>query len=176
MPFLLLLFLADNSYAVTLSKIMSRPEGTSVQTYEINQGLGKLIRKTNTFGPANDLRLGQFNSKSDLKSIEKKITALIPAKDFASPKSHEVYLKVNDKLVDPASPLKPKLEKLFASLQQTEWNFVSGIELSSDLTELSEFEDGKIKNKNIFPQAHHCSQLGKELVCLFKDRGILYVP
>jgi hypothetical protein len=175
MPFLLLIFLSFHSEAVTLSKVMSRPEGTSVQAYEIVKGKGKLIRKTNDFGPKNDLRLGVFTSKADLKKAEKKISSLSPKEDYKNLTGHGVYFKVNDKFVNPASPLQSQLEKVFASLQEKDWDFLEGIELSSDLTEMSEWESGKVKQKNIFPQSHYCEQVGKDQVCKFKDRGILYV-
>ncbi len=176
MPFYFLFLIVLNAQAVTLSKIMSRPEGTSVQTYEIVKGQGKLFRKTNIYGPKDDLRLGLFTSKTNFKSTEQRINNLSPKEDFKIIEDHRVFLKVNDKFVDPASPLQQKLEQEFASLQQAEWNFLDGIELTADLTEMSEFENGKLKQKKIFPQSYHCAQMNKDQVCKFKDTGILYVP
>ncbi len=175
MPFFFVFLFVLNVDAVNLSRVMSQPEGASVQTYEIVKGQGKLHRKTNFFGPRNDLRLGLFTTRSNLKSIERKINSLTPSQDFKNPEGHVIYFKVDDKFVDPTSPLHSKLEKQFAALQKKEWDFVNGIELSADLTELREFKDGKLKQKTIFPQSHHCDQVNKELVCKFKDTGILYV-
>jgi hypothetical protein len=102
MPFLILVLFSLQSYAVTISRIMSRPEGTSVQTYQIENGKAQLERKTNAFGPSNDLRLGSFHTNKNFASVEKKLMKLTPPASSEAPQGHEIFFKVGDRVIKPA--------------------------------------------------------------------------
>lgn len=178
MPILLALVFALSASAVTISRVQSVPEGTSVLTYKIEKGKGTQERKTNAFGPENDYRLGTFVTKENLAKTEKAISALLVGRKSTrnSPPEHAPFFMVNGQIITPGSPLSQALEKEFAKLQTTDWEFQSGVELATDLSELKEVKDGKITQKKPFAFDYHCDPMGKKKICRFDEGKILYVP
>ncbi len=187
---LILCLLSFSVRAVTLTKYLSTPQGFYQQTFELNQGKAIYHKTSNLFDPSpGDLRSGELITLADTSEPYKKLTLLDEQlkkvdqtlKDFentdlkkiAGSGNHKVVIKLGEYVIPQESKYYQELDNQFRALQALKWKLDKGFELSTDLSEVSVFENGKLKKKESFPKSSYCHSSSSE--CTYFGGGKIRV-
>ena len=177
---LITFLLSANSYALTLSKMRSLNEGTSVQTLTTDAKSLTLKKESNLFDKKLEPRLGVFTTDDKGKDISEAITSAVKQNpgDFTKDLSklgHADLFKVDDKFVTPGSPLHLSLQKTFERLQTLHWTHQSGVELIFRKGKLIPIENGKQMKAQVFIPQMSCNNPAPPTLCKIKNQGLIYV-
>ena len=191
MKYLFLFLVTMNVHAVTIGQFISTPEGSSLQTFDLNKTSASYDKKSNFFDKRKDLSLGKFEIKGEdfsadlkyLKSTLDKIKAvdeLLQKKnssfnDLSRNKPHDSFITLEDYRISQDSDLYPGLKQIFEKMIVKSWKPDTGIKVSDDLTSIITYKKGKEASKEAFNMAFHCQKDSAPTICSFKDLGIIYI-
>lgn len=193
MKFLVLILLSLSSLqAATISHYIEKPEGTSIQSYELNNGEAVFKKKSNFFDTNRDLTLGEFvptdnrginiqeeriqKILNQIKEVDKFLSSKNQSFNDLSPKSfHETAIVINNYRITKSSILYPEAEAVLESLKKRQWRQIAGVKVSADLKKLNFIEGGKQVKTEDFNFPFHCSSPTPPATCRYKDLGPLYI-
>lgn len=193
MKFLLcLLFISTQLSAATLGQYISKPEGSSVQSFIIKKKSVVYDKRSNFFDQKKDLSLGSFKPAQTIdaafydRKLESILSKVEEVDDFlrkkkssfnelSSKKPHDSFFLLNSYRITKDSDLYPEVKKIFEELYQSKWKQISGIKLTDDLKEVTTVKNGKAVSNNPFNMSFHCKAPSAPTICGYRDLGILYV-
>lgn len=187
-----LIFISTQISAATLGQYISKPEGSSVQSFIIKKKSVVYEKRSNFFDQKKDLSLGSFepSQKINAASYDRKLDLLLTKveevdkflrkknssfNELSSKKPHDSFFLLNSYRITKESDLYPEVKKIFEELYQSKWKQVSGIKLTDDLKGVTTIKNGKAVSNNAFNMSFHCKAPSAPTVCGYKDLGILYV-
>lgn len=184
------LLLSPSVFAVKLVKQQSSPLGNHSQGFDVTSKNATYVRTSNAFDTKNDFRIGQLSTsekvtaeKTKLEEILKKITIVdkylkkeegTSFNEVAGAPGHRVVFMIDGKQIPPESKYYTEVEAIFTQLKNLEWNLDKGYEVSSDLSKVSEFENGKIKRTVDYTKDSFCDRGTK--ICTYTGGGSLIIP
>lgn len=187
-----LTFISFTANSAILGQLISQPDGSSVQQFQISSNKVTYEKRSNFFDKKTDLSLGKFstNYKVTDKEQNKISTTLSKIKvvdevmkkksssfnDLSTKEPHASFLMLDDFRISKESDLYPEMKTLYETLAKQEWKQESGIRLSKDYKSLIQIKDGKEVSREPFNFPFHCQKPEPPTQCAFKDYGILYLP
>lgn len=187
-----LILITTQVSAATLGQYISKPEGSSVQSFVVEKKKVVYEKRSNFFDQKKDLSLGSFepSQKVNAAVYEKKLESILSKVDevdkflrkkkssfneLSSKKPHDSFFLLNSYRITKESDLYPEVKKIFEELYQANWKQLSGIKLTDDLKEVTTIKNGKAVSSNAFNMSFHCQAPSTPTICGYKDLGILYV-
>lgn len=189
---LALIFISSQISAATLGQYISKPEGSSVQSFMVDKKNIVYEKRSNFFDQKKDFSLGSFEPSGRINSsaYDKKLDSILSKveevdqflrkknssfNELSTKKPHDSFFLLNSYRITKESDLYPEVKKVFDELYQKSWKQVSGIKLTSDLKEVSTIKNGRTISTKSFHMSFHCQAPAKPTVCGYKDLGILYI-
>lgn len=188
---IVIFFLSLSLEAATLSQYLSKPEGSSVHAFDLNDDKFMQKKASNFFDSKKDYRLGVFTTAEKSKAMElntklevilekiKEVDVFMKKKnssfnEMADNKPHESFLTVNEFRVTKESVIYPELKLIYDELTNLNWKHDQGIKLSDDLKKLIIIENGKEIKREDFSFRFYCKDPVPPSVCIYKNLGIIY--
>jgi hypothetical protein len=178
--------------AATISRYIDKPEGISMQSYELNNGKAMFRKHSNFFDESRDFSLGDFVPVSteginiqekrlnkilyQIKDVEKFLQTKDQGFNDLTPLSlHESAILIDKFKISKSSILYPEALAIFESLKKRQWRQVAGVKLTEDFKKIGIIQGGKEVKSLEFDFKSFCNNALPPATCRYKDLGPLYV-
>ncbi len=190
----LILIFSFHAGASSISKYRTTPDGSAMQRFNLEADKATYEKTSNFFDlkarnySVGLLELTKLNSEYSAvkKEVDGYAIKLHAVDDFLKEKGsgfnqvsgviqHEAVIMVDDFRIKPDSKHYQPLNKLFQRLQKLEWKLAKGFQISPDLEQVMEIDNGKTVKTSKYARDLYCRKAQLPTVCTLHGGGQIYV-
>lgn len=191
--FIIALLVTFQASATSLGKYRSTADGVASQKFTLDGKVAKFEKTSNYFDlSGKDYTVGIFQTANEKAVSEqmakvdeyvKKFEAVdeyLKTKgssfnDVAGSADHDVVIHVNDFRIRKESKYFAELDAIFMKLRKLEWKQTKGFQVSPDLKNLTEIDEGKKVKTSPYARDLYCQKMQLPTMCTFHGGGQIYV-
>ena len=190
----IILIFSLHAGASSISKYRTTPDGSAMQRFNLDADKATYEKTSNFFDlKAKNYSVGLLElTKLDAeytavkKEVDEYAKKLHVVDDFLKEKGsgfnqvsgviqHEAVIMVDDFRIKPDSKHYGPLNTLFQRLQKLEWKLEKGFQISPDLEQVMEINNGKTVKTSKYARDLYCRKAQLPTVCTLHGGGQIYV-
>lgn len=189
-----ILIFSIDAGASTIAKYRTTPDGSAMQKFNLDADKATYEKTSNFFDlKGKNYSVGLLELKKldpDYAAVTKQVDEyakkLHVVDDFLKEQGsgfnqvsgviqHEAVIIVDDFRIKPDSKHYEPLNKLFQRLQKLDWKLAKGFQISPDLEQVIEIDNGKTVKTSKYARDLYCRKAQLPTVCTLHGGGQIYV-